>query len=143
MDICAIPREVRPAKLHFWPRAPAAQVGRLKTRSCVPLELRSASRGLDLLPCCPPHSEERWHRLRATSLGPFRVHGGRSAAASRHAHPEKAAVGTCPDGCPAPRLMMRVSHSEKNRLTKCDSSVLVDACERSVSNAVSKLWRHT
>lgn len=37
-------------------------------------------------------------------------------------------AGTCPEGWPAPRLMMRVSHSEKNRLTKCDSSVFVDAC---------------
>lgn len=46
-------------------------------------------------------------------------------------------MGTCPDGCPAPRLMMRVSHSEKNRLTKCDSSVLVDACKRTVHSAVS------
>jgi hypothetical protein len=53
-------------------------------------------------------------------------------------HPEKATVGTCPDGCPAPRLMMRVSHSEKNRLTKCDSSVLVDACKRIVNTAISE-----
>jgi len=39
-------------------------------------------------------------------------------------------AGTWPEGCPAPRLMMRLSHSEKKRLTKWDSSVFVDACTK-------------